>query len=103
MHPVARSFGRDNATRCDELVEVAVVSLPLSDCIGPWKASDIAASNPSAFAFGRRYRAVPRLIVAQWSLHRELFAIFIDDNQKELGLVHAVSQFMIEVAITAHL
>jgi hypothetical protein len=33
---------------------------------------------------GRRHRAVPRLIVGQRSLDCELFAIFIDDDQKEL-------------------
>jgi hypothetical protein len=29
---------------------------------------------------------------------REQFAIFIDDNQKELGLIHAVSPFDTSVA-----
>ena len=38
--------------------------------------------------FGRRYRALEWLIVSQRPLDRELFAIFIDDNQKEFGRVH---------------
>jgi hypothetical protein len=73
------------------------VSLPLCDCIGTRRASNIAASNPAAFVFGRRYRALKWLIIGQRPLDGEQFAIFIDDNQKELGLIHAVSHSILQL------
>jgi hypothetical protein len=85
------SFYRDNASRFNEVVEVAIVSLPLCNCVGTRCASDITASNFAALMLGSLYRAVPWLFINQRSLDRELLAVVVDDNQEELGLFHVVS------------
>jgi hypothetical protein len=53
------------------------------DRIGPGLLSKIAASDIAAFAPGGCYSAIPRLVIGQRSLDRELLAVFINENQKE--------------------
>src|SRR5262245_42367814 len=73
----AWSFYRDNASSFNEVIEVAIVSLPLCDCVGARCASDIAALHFAALMLGSLYRAVPWLFVYQWSLDRELLAVVV--------------------------
>src|SRR5262245_59017683 len=64
----AWSFYRDNASSFNEVIEVAIVSLPLCDCVGARCASDTAASHFAALMLGSLYRAVPWLFINQRSL-----------------------------------
>jgi hypothetical protein len=60
------------------------------DRVGARLLSDITAPDLAALVLGSRYRTAPRLKISQWTLDRKLFAILIDDDQKErsFGITH---------------
>jgi hypothetical protein len=87
--PVLRRRGREqpsawrhDPTRWNELIEVAVVLLPQLLCMSARRTAEIAAFYLTAFLLRSRDRSVPWSIIGQWSLDRELFPIFVDDDQE---------------------
>src|SRR5262245_28323625 len=77
-----QSAWRHDPTRWNELIEVAVVLLPQLLCMSARRAAEVAAFYLTALLLCSLDGGVPWPIIGQWSLDRELFSIFVDDDEE---------------------